>query len=253
MARIRITRDGPVTTVTLTRPEKRNALDTQMLDALYEFCTTPPAPTERVVVIRAEGHVFCAGIDLAERQRQGNSGDDSPVVKVFHSIEAHPLPFVCVVQGAAIAGGCELALHCDFVVASTRARFGMSLAQIGLAPTWALAQKLLEVAGPVMTREILLLGDPLPATKMAALGIVGRAVKPEDLDEAANEVIARLSENAPLSLQAIKALINREMAFRDTIEHAGVDALVQAARHSHDAKEGIAAKLEKRQPNFTGQ
>ena len=136
MSRVRIERDGAVTTLTLTRPEKRNALDTEMLNAIYEFCVTQPAATDRVVVIRSEGHVFCAGIDLAERQRQGASTatQESPVVKVFHAMEAHPLPFVCVVQGAAIAGGCELALHCDFVVASTRARFGMSLAQIGIAP-----------------------------------------------------------------------------------------------------------------------
>ena len=191
MSRIRIERDGGVTTLTLTRPEKRNALDTEMLDAIYAFCQEPPQPTDRVVVIRSEGHVFCAGIDLAERQRQGvtQTTGESPVVKVFHAIESHPLPFVCMVQGAAIAGGCELALHCDFVVASTRARFGMSLAQIGIAPTWALAQKLLEVAGPVMTREILLLGDPIPATKMVELGIIGRVVEPEELESETQKVV----------------------------------------------------------------
>jgi enoyl-CoA hydratase/carnithine racemase len=252
MSRILIERDGPITTVTLNRPEKRNALDTQMLDDLYAFFARPPEPSDRVVVIRARGHVFCAGIDLAERQRQGPTQGESPVVKVFHAIEAHPLPFVCVVQGAAIAGGCELALHCDFVVASTDARFGMSLAQIGIAPTWALAQKLLEVAGPVMTREILLLGDALPANKMAELGIIGRAVAPEMLEESAARVIQRLARNAPLSLRAMKALINREMAFRDGIGHDDVDALVQQARESNDAKEGIAAKLEKRPPEFSG-
>ena len=81
-------------------------------------------------------------------------------------METYPLPVVAIVHGHAIAGGNELALHCDFVVASSAANFGMSLAQIGLAPTWFLAKKLMEVAGPVATREILLLGDPLPATRM---------------------------------------------------------------------------------------
>ena len=128
----------------------------------------------------------------------------------------------------------------------------MSLAQIGIAPTWALAKKLLDVAGPVMTREILLLGDPIAAEKLADLGVIGRVVNAEQLGEEAKKVIGRLAANAPLSLKAIKALINREMEFRDQIEHADVDALVDMARASNDAKEGIAAKLEKRAPNFTG-
>ena len=83
---------------------------------------------------------------------------------------------MAVVQGAAIAGGNELALHCDLVVASTEARFGMSLAQVGLAPSWFLTKKLLDVGGPVATREILLLGDPVPAPRMADLGLIARCV-----------------------------------------------------------------------------
>ena len=71
-----------------------------------------------------------------------------PIEPVFHAVESYPLPVVAAVQGNAIAGGCEIALHCDFVVATSDARFGMSLAQIGLAPTWFLAKKLLEVAAP---------------------------------------------------------------------------------------------------------
>ena len=106
-------------------------------------------------MIRAEGRVFCSGLDL-----RGSLGKDQDVETLFHRVETWPLPVVAVVQGAAIAGGNELALHCDLVVASTEARFGMSLAQVGLAPSWFLTKKLLEVGGPVATREILLLGDP---------------------------------------------------------------------------------------------
>lgn len=253
MSRIRIEREGPARTITLTRSEKRNALDMAMLDALFEAFSEVPDQADRVIVLRAEGPAFCAGMDLAERLARPINQNESPIEKVLEAIEHHPLPVVCVVQGDAIAGGNELALHCDFVVAASTARFGMSLAQIGLTPTWFLAKKLMEVAGPVATREILLLGDPLPSEKMLELGIISRVAPPEDLDATAALIINRLAANAPLSLKAMKALLVREMAFRDNIAHADIDELVQAARSSKDAKEGIAARLEKRAPNFVGE
>ena len=244
-------RAGAVRTVTLNRPEKRNALNGEMLSLLHEAFRQRPAPDERVTVIRSNGTVFCAGLDL--RERSGTPGGDSPIESMLEAIEHYPLPVVAVVQGDAIAGGNELALHCDLVVASTGARFGMSLAQIGLAPTWFLAKKLLEVAGPVASREILLLGDPVPAERMHALGIISRIAAPEQLEEEASRVINRLASNAPLSLRAMKALLVREMAFRDGIDHEDIDALVHAARTSADAREGIAARLEKRAPLFRGE
>ena len=244
--------NGPVRTVTLNRPEKRNAMDPEMLDELAAAFSTEPGPLERVAVIRANGSAFCAGLDLRQRLTDGATGASSPIEHVLHLVEIYPLPVVAVVQGDAIAGGNELALHCDFVVASTAASFGMSLAQIGLAPTWFLAKKLLEVAGPVATRRILLLGDPVPAERMAAMGVIHSAVAPEALDAAAQVVIDRLAANAPLSLKAMKALLVREMAFRDGIEHQDVNRLIEKSRTSDDAREGIAARLEKRTAHFRG-
>ena len=252
MTKVLVSSDGAVRTVTLNRPEKRNALDGDMLDALAEaFAVTPP-PEERVTVIRANGPVFCAGLDLRERLGDGPRRGASPIEAMLRKIELYPLPVVGVVQGDAIAGGNELALHCDLVVASTAARFGMSLAQVGLAPSWFLAKKLLEVCGPVTAREVLLLGDPLPAARMHALGVISRLAPPEGLEAAAQAVIDRLAANAPLSLRAMKALLVREMEFRDGIEHHDVDALVAGAQTSQDAREGIAARLEKRTTRFTG-
>jgi enoyl-CoA hydratase/carnithine racemase len=252
MPRIRIEQDGPVKTVTLTRADKRNALDMQMLEELLACFVSTPAAADRVVVVRAEGPVFCAGMDLAERARLGPSSGASPIEPVLHAMEAYPLPFVAVVQGDAIAGGNEIALHCDFVVAANTARFGMSLAQIGLAPTWPLAKKLMDVAGPVATREILMLGDALPAERFLDLGLISRVTPPESLDAEANAIVQRLAANAPLSLRAIKALLNRQADFREHIAHDDVDALVDAARNSADAREGMAARLQKRAPEFTG-
>ncbi|MCP4228012.1 MAG: enoyl-CoA hydratase/isomerase family protein, partial [Actinomycetia bacterium] len=217
------------------------------------------------------GPVFCAGIDLKRRldgserlpvdgadgqSSQGASDEGgepglSPVEQLFHAVEQWPLPVVAIVQGDAIAGGNELALHCDIVIASTKASFGMSLAQIGLAPTWFLTKKLLEVAGPVTTREILMLGDPIPAPRLAELGIIARAVPPHRLAPEAEAIVERLAANAPLSLRAIKGVINREMAFRDGIAHEDVDQLVMAARSSEDAKIGMAARLAGEPAAFT--
>ena len=113
-------------------------------------------------------------------------------------------------------------------------------------------KKLLEVAGPVGAREILLLGDPLPASKMHALGMISRITPTADLENSVDAIVQRLVQNAPLSLRAMKALLLREMTFRDGIEHADVDSLVALASGSEDAKEGMRARLEKRAPKFTG-
>lgn len=250
MATILMELDGAVRTVTLNRPEKRNALDGEMLSDLEAIFRTQPVESERVVVLRAEGTVFCAGLDLVSRT--GISSGSSSIEDMLQAVEQYPLPVVAIVQGDAIAGGNELALHCDLVVASEQARFGMSLAQLGLSPTWFLTKKLVELAGPVTTREILLLGDPLPATRMYELGIIARVVPPDRLQQTADELVKRLAANAPLSLIAMKGLLNRLMAFREGIEHGVVDRLVTNASSSNDAKEGIAARMEKRSPKFTG-
>lgn len=250
--RVRVAVDGAVRTVALCRPEKRNALDAAMLAGLADAFADEPGPDERVAVLRAEGPVFCAGLDLAERRDTGTPVGESPIEDVLAAVDAWPLPVVAVVQGDAIAGGNELALHCDLVVASTRASFGMSLAQIGLAPTWYLAGKLLDVGGPVLARELLLLGDPVPAARLAALGVIARAVPPHELEAAAGRFVDRLAANAPLSLRAIKAVIRRGVEARAGIAHDDVDALVDAARHSDDAREGITARLERRAPRFEG-
>ena len=240
-----ITTEGAVRTVTMNRPEKLNAMSDEMLEDLQAAFSATPADEERVTILRGAGRSFCTGRDISQ-------GMKASVEPVFHAVETYPLPVIAVVQGYAIAGGCEIALHCDFVVASANARFGMSLAQIGLAPSWFLAKKLLDVAGPVGTREILLLGDPLPATRLHELGMIARVAEPDDLEATIDALVERLVQNAPLSLRGIKALLVREMMFRDGIEHADVDELVSAVRFSEDAVEGKRARLERRAANFQG-
>ena len=238
--------EAGVRTITMNRPEKRNAMTDEMLEQLMDAFTAEPDSAERVTVLRGAGPSFCAGRDIG----QGMLVNIEPI---FHAVEHYPLPVVAAVQGSAIAGGCEIALHCDFVVAMNDARFGMSLAQIGMAPTWFLAKKLLEVAGPVGAREILLLGDPVSASRMHSLGMISHIADESNFESTLDQVVLRLVANAPLSLRAIKSLLLREMTFRDGIEHADVDALARAASASSDAKEGKAARLAKRDPVFKGE
>jgi len=248
MAKVEWRVEGAIRAVTLNRPEKRNALDSEMLESLAAVFAEPPSEAERAAVIRANGPVFCAGLDLRARAGMGAN----PIERMLHTLETYPLPVVAVVHGDAIAGGNELALHCDLVIASRSARFGMSLAQIGLAPSWFLMKKLLEVAGPVTTRRILFLGDPLPAARLYELGVISHLADPEALEATARAVLDRLAANAPLSLKAMKQLLLREMAFRDGIAHDDIDKLTDGARRSADAREGIAARLEKRAAKFQG-
>ncbi|MBM3645438.1 MAG: enoyl-CoA hydratase [Alphaproteobacteria bacterium] len=252
MASLEIDRAGPIRTLWLNRPEKKNALDSGLLEALGAALRSPVDPADRVVVIRGRGTVFCSGLDMAERRETIGGGGASGIEAMLRAIELCPLPVVAVVHGDAIAGGNELALHCDLVIASDKARFGMSLAQVGLAPNWFLAKKLMEVLGPVVTREMLLLGDPLPAPRLHALGLIARCVPADRLEAEASAVIGRIAANAPLSLRAMKATTVRQLEFRDSIPHADVDALVRAALASTDAQEGMKARLEKRVARFEG-
>lgn len=252
MSKVLLEVAGAVRTVTLNRPEKRNALDTELLDGLLEAFPAEPGKDERVCVLRANGPAFCSGMDL--NQRRESLGKPTTIEAMLRAVENFPLPVVAVVHGHAIAGGNELALHCDFVVASRAANFGMSLAQIGLAPTWFLMKKLVEVAGPVAAREIILLGDPLPAQRMHDFGIIARAVDPGDLEEATAKIVDRLAANAPLSLRAMKRTIVQQMSFWHDMEEKrdAINAEVAIASASADAKEGITARLEKRSAEFKG-
>ncbi len=248
MAIVECTVDGPVRRILLNRPEKRNALNPEMISRLHDAFAATPGADERLALVEAAGPSFCAGIDL--RERDGSAGGIKPFEAMLHAMETYPLPIVGAVQGAAIAGGNELALHCDLVVASQAAKFGMSVAQIGLAPSWFLCKKLMEIAGPVATRRILMLGDPLSAQEFYDLGLISHIADADNHAAEVDRIVQRLSANAPLALKAIKAVLVRQMTFRDGIDHADLDEQLGIVRTSEDAREGIAAFLEKRKPKF---
>ena len=250
MSLVRIERVGAVRTVTLARPEKRNAINPEMMAELREAFETMPDAEERVAVLRSEGPVFCSGLQLS------TSGvDPSEAVAIeamFTAVQHYPLPVVAVVQGAAIAGGCELALHCDFIVAVENAKFAMPLPQLGVSTTWFLTKKIMETAGPFVAREFLLLGDPMSAGRLHDFGAVTRVADKGALETVADALINRLAANAPLAMRSMKTIMNRQASFLFYLERGDSDAIVAAVYDSADAVEGVAAKVEKRTPTFTG-
>jgi enoyl-CoA hydratase/carnithine racemase len=251
MSLIQITSDGPVRTITLNRAVKHNALNTAMMEMLKAAFEVEPPATERVTVIRGEGRSFCSGLELSSTEGVPNS-EAQRIETMFDCIQRYPLPVVALVQGRAIAGGCELALHCDFIVAEREAAFAMPLAQIGVSTTWFLTKKIVEAAGAHLCREFLLLGEPIGAERLHALGIVARLAEPGELTQAAAPLINRLAENAPLSLRSMKRLLVEMNDHMMATDYEALDRAALDTYDSADSKEGIAARLAKRQPRFEG-
>ncbi len=244
--KVETTDDGAVRTITIDRPDKRNAVTRAMFAELTELFEVEPPPTERVTLIRSEGNVFCSGIDLNERLVHGAP----PLAELCEVIHDYPLPVVARMQGDAIAGGAFLALFCDFVVAAKPAKFWVSLVQIGLAPPWVLTRRLTELASPALARELVLLGDPLTAEYLAAAHVIVSAVDLDQLDSEVDRIVSRLAANAPLSLRAVKATLAAK-PFQEK-PHDDIEAMIVRARDSEDGREGVKARLERRMPQYAG-
>ena len=252
---ILVARDGLVATITLNRPDKRNALTTGMIARLHGEIERLASDGEaRVVVLRAAGAAFCAGLDLRElaEQRAAGAAETHTLEEALHVLEALPQPTIAVVQGDAVAGGCELALHCDLRVAGDAARFSMPLARIGLAVPVRLVWKLVETIGQAATRELLFTGEVVDAATAHALGLVNRVVPAADLEHTATALAQQIARNAPLSLRAMKASAQRLAEQRRAIARDDLEELARQVRASADLQEGLAAQRERRAPVFRG-
>jgi enoyl-CoA hydratase/carnithine racemase len=252
---ILVGRDGPSTTITLNRPEKRNALTTAMIGRLHgEIERVAGDGDVRVLILRSAGSVFCAGLDLRElaEQRAAGAAETHTLEEALHLLEALPQPTIAVVQGEAVAGGCELALHCDLRVAGDAARFSMPLARIGLAVPVRLVWKLVETIGQAATRELLFTGEAVDATAAHELGLVNRVVPAGELDRVATTLAQQIARNAPLSLRVMKASAQRLAEQRRSIQRDDLEDLSRQVRASADLQEGLAAQRERRAPVFRG-
>ncbi len=248
---ILVASDDHVCTITLNRPAKRNALSSAMIRRLHAELTRIGAdPAVRVIVIRATGPAFCAGLDL--RERAAGEASLTPLEEILERLEACPQPTIAAVQGDALAGGCELALHCDLRVAAETARFGMPLARIGLAVPIVLVWKLVDAIGASKTAELLFTGEPISAEEALRLNLVNRLVPAAGLDSVVAALARQIADNAPLAVRTMKAAIHRASSFRRTIPRDDLEAMARQVRSSHDLQEGLAAQRERRAPRFTG-
>jgi enoyl-CoA hydratase/carnithine racemase len=246
--------DG-IATVTMNRPERRNAMNGALLTGLRAaFDDVDGRRDVRVVVVRGAGSAFCSGMDLKEMESRGGARDpEGDVVGVLQRIERSRHPTIALVHGDAIAGGCELALHCDLRVMAETARIGMPLARIGMIVPFPLGQKLVEIIGPAHTRQLLFTGRPIDGRRAFEIGMVHQVAPAAEVESAAHSLARSIADNAPLSLAGMKAVVQRAVAARPAVDHADLDAAALQARKSTDASEGRRAMLEKRKPVFRGE
>src|SRR5437773_958859 len=245
-----------VCTITLNRPEKRNALSTEMIASLHAALErVADDETVRVVVIAGAGRAFCAGLDLRElaAQRAAGAVETHTLEHALTVLERCPQATIAAVQGDAIAGGCELALHCDLRIAADCAHFAMPLARIGIAVPVTLTWKLVDTIGAAATKELLFTGEGLGAPEALALGLVNRVVPPGSLEAAVGELARQIAHNAPLSVRAMKAFVQRLAEERRAYRRDELEALFHRVQGSADAREGLAAQRERRSPVFRGE
>lgn len=240
-------------TLTLNRPEKRNALN----QTLFQLFDQALAEIEndrniRAVILRGEGRSFCSGIDLREIGNIGAAGAVTPE-KVFSRLQKLPVPTIAAVHGDVLTGGLVLALTCDLRIAAETARLGMTPARIGYLPTYAIFRRFVETLGPAATAEIMYLADPLPADRAREIGLVHKVVADNALNDAAATWAAKIAGNAPLSVRAMKQSIARVISQAFEVDHKDIDELGNKVRTSNDAKEGVRAFLEKRKPVWKGE
>ena len=250
--------DGSIVVIQLHRPSKKNSLNKQLRVELENAIEQlRDDSTLRAVIITGGEEIFSAGADIGEVQQAASSESTYKYARefqvLFDHIESLPQPVIAAVSGYAMGGGCELALACDFRIASETAKFGLSEVKIGAIPGGGGTQRLPRLIGAAKAKEMLFTGDPISAGDALSLGLVMKVVPKEKLLEEARSFATKLAALPRLSLEASKKLVNKgvEMDLASALE-LEVRCLA-ALSTSHDAKEGALAFLQKRKPNFTGE
>ena len=245
---------GGVVTITLNRPEKRNALTPVMMEELIAALDEAAAAAEcGVLVLTGAGDAFCAGLDLehleslATKTAEQHQEDTVRVAKMFRALYDFPKPTIAAVNGAAIAGGMGLATICDFTLAVSDAKFGYTEVKIGFVPALVSSFLMLQV-GEKATRDLLLTGRLFKAHEAHTLGLVNDIVAADDLDERVRRLSQLLLQNSPESLWATKRLLADHSRARLDAEIATSIEHNAASRQTADFQEGIRAFLEKRAP-----
>jgi enoyl-CoA hydratase/carnithine racemase len=244
-----------VARLTISNPERRGALDHELLDALAEHARTLDA---RCLLIRGSGPVFSAGYDIGDLK--GQSFEESaerlvahPFQDALEALEDYRYPVVCELGGHAIGGGLELALTCDLRIAARGIRLGMPPAKLGLIYSHTGLRKFIDVCGVANTAELFYVGRDVDADRAERMGLVNEVVEPEALAARVLDLAAGIAANAPLSLagnkRAIRALRSRPLP--DDVERELIE-LRESCFRSEDFREGVSAFAEKRKPRWRG-
>jgi enoyl-CoA hydratase/carnithine racemase len=246
-----------VARLTIDNPEKRNALDHEILDA---FAATLPELDARCLLVTATGPVFSAGYDIGNLPRDEFADRaEALVAHPFHAaieaLDAYPFPSVAGLNGHAIGGGLELALSCDLRVASEEAKLGMPPARLGLVYSHTGLRKFVDAIGVPRTKELFFTARNVPARTALQWGLVNEIVAPDALAERAVAYAAQIAANAPLSLQGNKRTLRELLAAEGELDpetERELVALREACFHSEDFFEGVRAFAEKRPPRWQG-
>ena len=243
--------------ITLARPPV-NALSMPRLDDLSAALVEHRPPEVRAVVIRAApgARVFSAGHDVRELPTNGRDPltYNDPLRKVIRSIENHPAPVIAMIEGSVWGGACELVLSCDLVVASIDATFALTPARLGVPYNLSGTLNLMKVADMHFVKEMLFAARPVPASRMAAYGVVNGVVPAEELEQTTAALAADIASLSPLvhriMKEELRVLANAHPLTPEAYER--IQALRREVYDSDDYQEGIRAFLEKRRPVFRG-
>ena len=246
---------GPARTITLNRPDRRNAMTPEMQMELIAALEETAASDCRVLVLAGSGAAFCSGLDLSALQAmQGATAaefrsDAERIARLFLALYELPMPTIARVHGPAIAGGAGLAMLCDFTLATPEAKFGFTEVRVGFVPALVSVFLSLQI-GDKRSRDLLLTGRIFDANEALQMGLVNEIVPQEGLTRHVEALAASLLANSPESLSATKRLITaRHKTLLDSAIADAIEVSVQA-RETGDFREGIAAFLEKRKPHW---
>jgi methylglutaconyl-CoA hydratase len=242
-------------TITLNRPERRNAMTPEMQAELIGAFEEAGVSDCRAVILKGAGDAFCSGLDLAvlqgiEQQSAAAHREDAQrVARLFRTLYELPKPTIAAVHGAAIAGGTALATICDFTLATPAVKFGFTEVRIGFVPALVSAFLALQV-GDKRARDLLLTGRMFDAAQAHRLGLVNEMVPAEELLQRAHALAQMVAGNSPQSLAATKRLLAAQnRVWLDTAIAVAMEANAQA-RENADFREGVSAFLEKRKPRW---
>ncbi len=271
---LRLERHNDLATITLSRPEKRNAISPEMIADLLSALDELEHGRTRAVILTGAGKAFCAGMDLsvlramaAKASRPATTGEDGAqpseseeaaligdarrMAQLFLRFYSFPKPLIAAVNGHALAGGCGLATLCDFTLAVPEAQFGYTEVRIGFMPA-LVALFLIRQIGEKCARDLLLSGRLLKAEEARDLGLINEVVPRERLLDRARELASTLAESSPASLTATKGLME-ELARQELNRQLEISIRASARmRTTADFREGLSAFFEKRKPRWEG-